>query len=113
MSDEDLECGDLSPLFPLWRLVAKAGPRSATRGRKPDAPLGFDGDKSPAESADESAHSKPGGGGANRVRKRMEDGVRAGFQTRVPIGFERRADLEVSDTAGLETCAPLALPRNV
>src|SRR6058998_16771 len=28
---KDLECGDLSPLLPLWRLVAKAGPRSAAR----------------------------------------------------------------------------------
>jgi hypothetical protein len=28
---EDLECGGLSPLFLLWRLVAKAGPRSAGR----------------------------------------------------------------------------------
>src|SRR5213594_5105952 len=26
-----LECGDLSPLLPLWRLVAKAGPRPAAR----------------------------------------------------------------------------------
>src|SRR6059036_3778448 len=28
---KNLECGDLSPLLPLWRLVAKAGPRSAAR----------------------------------------------------------------------------------
>src|SRR5213593_3933121 len=28
-----LECGDLSPLLPLWRLVAKAGPRAAARER--------------------------------------------------------------------------------
>ena len=28
---KDLECGDLSPLLPLWRLVAKAGPRPAVR----------------------------------------------------------------------------------
>jgi len=27
----NLECGDLSPLLPLWRLVAKAGPRPAAR----------------------------------------------------------------------------------
>src|SRR5437867_7700325 len=30
---KNLECGDLSPLLPLWRLVAKAGPRSAARER--------------------------------------------------------------------------------
>src|SRR5512145_2211247 len=28
---KNLECGDLSPLLPLWRLVAKAGPRPAAR----------------------------------------------------------------------------------
>src|SRR5213594_1508784 len=28
---KNLECGDLSPLLPLGRLVAKAGPRSAAR----------------------------------------------------------------------------------
>src|SRR6058998_2122674 len=28
---KNLECGDLSPLSPLWRLVAKAGPRPAAR----------------------------------------------------------------------------------
>src|SRR3989442_14950182 len=28
---KSLECGDLSPLLPLWRLVAKAGPRPAAR----------------------------------------------------------------------------------
>src|SRR6059036_3147883 len=28
---KDLECGDLSPLLPLWRLVAKAGPPPAAR----------------------------------------------------------------------------------
>src|SRR6058998_617203 len=30
-ASKNLECGDLSPLLPLWRLVAKAGPRSAAR----------------------------------------------------------------------------------
>jgi hypothetical protein len=33
-----------------------------------DAPLAFDGDKSPAESADESAHSKAGACRDSRVR---------------------------------------------
>src|SRR5881409_345242 len=28
---KNLECGDLSPLLPLWRLVAKAGTRPAAR----------------------------------------------------------------------------------
>src|SRR5438093_4797205 len=28
---KNLECGDLSPLLPLWRLVANAGPRPAAR----------------------------------------------------------------------------------
>src|SRR6266498_2044798 len=52
----NLECGDLSPLLPLWRLVAKADPRSeAGRVGRLSA---IDGDKSPAESADKSAHSK-------------------------------------------------------
>jgi methylated-DNA-[protein]-cysteine S-methyltransferase len=51
---ENLECGDSSPLFPLWRLVVKAGPRPAARENHP----AFDGDKSPAKSADKSAHSK-------------------------------------------------------
>jgi hypothetical protein len=31
ISDKDLECGDLSPLWPLGRLVGKAEPRSAAR----------------------------------------------------------------------------------
>ena len=53
-----LECGDLSPLFLLWRLVAKAGPRSAARGMQSEDSCELDGDKSPAESADKSAHSK-------------------------------------------------------
>jgi hypothetical protein len=51
-----LECGDLSPLLRLWRLVA--GPRAAARGLNLGALLGLDGDKSPTESADKSAHSK-------------------------------------------------------
>ena len=60
MGVNDLECGDLSPLFLLWRLVAKAEPRSAARGKQSDTPPAFDGDKSPAKSADKSAHSKAG-----------------------------------------------------
>jgi hypothetical protein len=54
--NKNLECGDLSPLLPLWRLVAKAGPRSAARQCWTPSPFG--GDKSPAESVDKSAHSK-------------------------------------------------------
>ena len=54
---DTLACGDLSPLLPLWRLVSKAAPRPAARG-KTDRPHLLDGDKSPAESADKSAHSK-------------------------------------------------------
>ena len=54
---KNLECGDLSPLLPLWRLVAKAGPRPARPGGFGRLPA-FDGDKSPAESADKSAHSR-------------------------------------------------------
>jgi hypothetical protein len=63
-NDKDLERGDSSPLSLLWRLVAKAGPRPAARRRKLDTPLAFDGDKSPAESADKSAHSKACGCGS-------------------------------------------------
>jgi len=53
-----LECGDLSLLLLLWRLVAKAGPRSSGPASNRDAARAFDGDKSPAESADKSMHSK-------------------------------------------------------
>src|SRR5437867_10763597 len=53
---KDLECGDLSPLFRFGDLSPKQGrvQRPARIGRLP----AFDGDKSPAESADKSAHSK-------------------------------------------------------
>jgi len=57
-----LECGDLSLLLLLWRLVAKAGPRSSGLASKRDAARAFDGDKSPAESADKSVHSKAAAG---------------------------------------------------
>ena len=63
-----LECGDLSSLFRLWPLVAKAGLRAAARGASLGVLLAFDGDKSPAESADKSAHSKACGCGVSRVR---------------------------------------------
>ena len=49
----------------LWRLVAKEALRSAAR-KKVGAPYPFDGDKSPTESADKSAHSKACGCGASR-----------------------------------------------
>ncbi len=46
---KNVECGDLSPLSPLWRLVAKAGPRIAERlGTTTGRSLAFNGDKSPA-----------------------------------------------------------------
>jgi hypothetical protein len=48
----DLECGDSSPLWPFWRAVF-SGSRS-----KREVCFAFDGDKSPAESADKSAASK-------------------------------------------------------
>lgn len=54
-----VECGDLSPLSAPDRLAGQAGPRPAARGRA-GARSSSDGDKSPAESADKSAHSKIG-----------------------------------------------------
>jgi len=53
---ENLECGDLSPLFGFGDLSPKQGrvQRPGRFGRLP----AFDGDKSPAESADKSAHSE-------------------------------------------------------
>src|SRR5438093_13528049 len=53
---KNLECGDLSPLLPLCDLSPKQG-RVQWPGRVGRLPA-FDGDKSPAESADKSAHSK-------------------------------------------------------
>jgi len=60
-----VECGDLSPLSPPGGLVHPAAPRPAARetpGRPRRAgagnPTQFDGDKSPAESGDQSPHSK-------------------------------------------------------
>ena len=65
-----LECCDLSQIFRLGRLVARAAPRAAVRrvadgprfaGRTPLANGSLwvvDGDKSPAESGDKSPHSK-------------------------------------------------------
>ena len=48
----------MSPPFPLWRLVARAGPRSAAR-REIGDPTTFDGDKSPIpKGGDRSPHSK-------------------------------------------------------
>jgi hypothetical protein len=35
----------------------------------------------------------------------------AGFRTRKPFVLARAADLEVGDTAGLETCATVVVPR--
>jgi len=52
-----LECGDLSPLWLLGRLVGKAEPRAAAPGGFPTRGT-FDGDRSPAESGDKSPHSK-------------------------------------------------------
>src|SRR5437867_875130 len=37
--DKHLECGDSSPLFSLWRLIAKAGPRPAARERSTFSPV--------------------------------------------------------------------------
>src|SRR5216117_3646676 len=53
---KNLECGDLSPLLPLCDLSPKQG-RVQRPGRVGRLPT-FDGDKSPAESAYKSAHSK-------------------------------------------------------
>jgi hypothetical protein len=53
---DDLECGDLSPLWSLDRLVGQAEPRSAAPEDSRCAL--FDGDKSPAESGENSPHSK-------------------------------------------------------
>jgi hypothetical protein len=62
-----LECGDLSPLFPLGRLVGQAAPRGAARritktGRftRCDRITPFDGDTSPAKSGDKSPQSMAG-----------------------------------------------------
>jgi hypothetical protein len=54
-----VECGDLSPLSAPDRLDGRAEPRSAAR-ENPGALAAYDGDKSPAESAAKSAHSKIG-----------------------------------------------------
>ena len=51
-----LECGDLSPLSPLGGLVHQAAPRLAARAEGDTHDL--DGDKSPAQSDDQSPHSK-------------------------------------------------------
>ena len=51
-----MECGDLSPLSSLHRLVGAAEPRGSGSS-KFDGVLAQDGDKSPAESGDESPHS--------------------------------------------------------
>src|SRR5437867_4017368 len=53
---KNLECGDLSPLCCFGDLSPKQG-RVQRPGRVGRLPA-FDGDKSPAESADKSAHSK-------------------------------------------------------
>src|SRR5215471_8513367 len=52
--DGILECGDLSPHLPLWRLVAKAGPRSAARQSRTHSTA----TSRLPKSADKSAHSK-------------------------------------------------------
>ncbi|HWN97530.1 MAG TPA: transposase [Methylomirabilota bacterium] len=59
----NLECGDLSPLSPLDRLVGQAEPRNSGSGnpdgREPElAPSHRHGDKSPPESGDKSPQSK-------------------------------------------------------
>jgi hypothetical protein len=55
--DKDLECGDLSPLSRLADLSARQS--RVQRLGAVAHPDRFDGDKSPAQSADKSAHSKP------------------------------------------------------
>ena len=66
----------------IWSAVTchrlqRFGDLSPTQGRvrrpwnNAGPPMAFDGDKSPAESADKSAHSKAGGNGASRVRKTL------------------------------------------
>jgi hypothetical protein len=52
----DVECGDLSPLLRLADLSAKQS-RVQRRAESPRSSQ-FDGDKSPAESGDESPHAK-------------------------------------------------------
>jgi len=51
-----LECGDLSPLYPLGRLVGQAEPQQSGSACNPNA-NDYDGDESPAESGDKSPHS--------------------------------------------------------
>src|SRR5262245_41128181 len=56
-----LECGDLSPLWALIRLVESAEPRFSGLPDSPQARIAicsFHGDKSPAQSGDKSPHSK-------------------------------------------------------
>ncbi len=59
-----MECGDSSPLWPLGRLVGQAEPDSESRLDACPCVLEFNGDKSPAQSGDESPHSTARGSGS-------------------------------------------------